>query len=167
MSALPFMDQTSDIVTDTNPHFAQILEYTQHIRPMLVLPTRFEVKETTSTLKHEANAPCPLSSSWSNGWPPSSSEASTTVLTPKLSPPVESFLSTGNLGHDGADSSSTIARQKSRLSFPTENSSNGMRVITLAQKYCGNTSLTLCEQPVNFRESIDLSALRWTNAYVM
>jgi len=128
MNALPFMDQTSDINTDSNSHFARILQNSQVIRPMPVVPTQPKMKETTSTFKHEAGPPCSSSSSGCDDRTPPSSGPPGTVSTPKLNLPVETVLSPGDSSLDGVGSSSTTDGQKSRISIPPADPSNLIRV---------------------------------------
>ena len=128
INALPFMHQTSNVITDTNPHLARILQNTQNIRQILALPTGSEVNELTSIFNHEADAPCSSSSSSHNGWTPSSSEASTTAPTPELNLPVGSNSSCGDSNLNGPDSSSMVQGQMTRLSFHPATSSSGIRI---------------------------------------
>ena len=115
IDALRFMHQTSNVITDTNPHFARILQNTQTIRPTPILPALCEMKMTRSTFEHEAScSPCSSSSSVCNGLTPTSSRASSTAPTPKLNLPVESVVSTEDSGPDVVDSSSMLQDRKSR-----------------------------------------------------
>jgi len=129
MIALPFLEQTSNIVTDTdtNPHFARILRNTTNIRPTLA-PKEPEVNETTSTLKHEASTPRSSSSSWYHGCTPASSGPPSTVSTPELNLRAPNVLQHENSVLDNMDSSSSINGPKSRISFRPARSGTGMRI---------------------------------------